>query len=999
LALVVLSMDDGLPKILAEDAPLVGQAIERLEDAALLSGAGRYLDDLPVAPGTVQAAILRSPHAHAEVVAIDVAAALALPGVVAVVTRDDVRRWTRPFTVGVKQPMEHWCLAVDRVRYVGEPVAVVLAQDRYRAEDALDLITVEYRVLPAVVDTRAAATAAAPVLHPAVGGNVVSDRRFRYGDPDGAFAAAARRIAITVDYPRNAVTPIECLGVIAQYHAADDAYDVTSSFMGPFALHPVMALALKVPGNRLRLRTPPDSGGSFGVRQSVFPHVVLMSVAARKTGRSVKWIEDRLEHLAAATAATNRLTTLEAAVSETGEIAALRWDQLEDCGAYLRAPEPATIYRMHGNMSGAYKLRHLDIRNRVVLTNKTPTGLVRGFGGPQVYFALERLMQRIAVELGLDPLELIRRNLVPAEAFPYRCPAGAVLDSGDYQRALDIAVDQGGLDELKGRRDAARAEGRLYGIGYTAVVEPSISNMGYITTVLTPEERRKAGPKSGAQATATVALDPLGGVSVHVASVPQGQGHRTALAQVVGDVLGLAPGDISVIGELDTAKDAWSIAAGNYSSRFAGAVAGTAHLAAMRLKDKLARIAAPLLNVAPEELRFGKGKIFAAGNPDNALSFSRVAGSSHWAPATLGEGVAPALRETAFWTPPVLAAPNEAEEINSSAAYGFIFDFCGVEVDRVTGQVRIDKYVTMHDAGRLLNPALVDGQVRGGFANALGAALSEEFVYSGDGSFLSGTFADYLVPTACEVPEPLILHLETPSPITPLGAKGVGEGNCMSTPVCLANAVADALGVADIVLPMTPPRLAALIDASEPPPRARIGGETAVPAAKGRGLSGAGTVTVPVPAEQVWTMLLDPRALAALLPGCEALDRSGDNAYRARLSLGVGPVRGRYDAQVRLFDLVPRRSLKLAGDGIGALGSARGEGAIELEPVAGGTRVAYVYSVEIAGKVAAVGGRMLDGAARILIAQFFERLILRSGGAVRGPSPWRRLLRRIGVGR
>jgi len=310
--------------------------------------------------------------------------------------------------------------------------------------------------------------------------------------------------------------------------------------------------------------------------------------------------------------------------------------------------------------------------------------------------------------------------------------------------------------------------------------------------------------------------------------------------------------------------------------------------------------------------------------------------------------------------------------------------------------VRIDKYVTMHDAGRLLNPALADGQVRGGFANAVGAALGEEFVYGGDGSFLSGTFADYLVPTACEVPEPLILHLETPSPITPLGAKGIGEGNCMSTPACLANAVADALGVADIVLPMTPPRLAALLDPSEPP---RPSGPVAAPAAKGRGLSGSGEVAVPVPPEQVWAMLLDPRALPSLLPGCEALELSGDNSYRARLSLGVGPVRGRYAAQVRLFDLEPPRALKLAGEGIGALGSARGEGTIALAPVAGGTRVAYTYSVEIAGKVAAVGGRMLDGAARLLIAQFFERLILRSGGAAQGTSLCQRLLRLIGVAR
>jgi 2-furoyl-CoA dehydrogenase large subunit len=797
------------------DAPLVGQPLERFEDWALLTGAGRYLDDLPVAPGTLHAAILRSPHPHAEIASIDAGPALAMPGVASVVTRDDVTRWTRPFTVGVKQPMAHWCLAVDRVRYVGEPVAVVLATDRYRAEDAVDRIAVEYRPLPALVDPRAAALPDATLLHPAVGGNIVSDRRFRYGDPEAVFATAPRRVALTVEYPRNTVTPIECLGVIAEYHAGDDAYEATSSFMGPFAMHPVMALALNVPANRLRLKTPPESGGSFGVKQAVFPYVVLMCIAARKAGRPVKWIEDRLEHLTAATSATNRVTRIEAAVRDDGEMLALDWEQLEDCGAYLRAPEPATLYRMHGNMTGAYRVRHLAIRNRIVLTNKTPTGLVRGFGGPQVYFALERLMQRIAVELRLDPLAVIRRNLVPTGAFPYRCPAGAVLDSGDFPGALDRAVAEGGLDELKRRRDAARAEGRLYGIGYAAVVEPSISNMGYITTVLTPEERRRAGPKSGAQAAASVALDPLGGVSVVVASVPQGQGHRTALAQVVGDALGLPPAEIRVVAELDTAKDAWSIAAGNYSSRFAGAVAGAAHLAAVRLRGKLARIAAPQLNVAPAALRFARGRIFAAGNPDNSLSFSRVAGSSHWAPDSLGEAE-PALRETVFWSPPTLAAPSEADEINSSAAYGFIFDFCGVEVERDTGRVRIDKYVSMHDAGRILNPALLDGQVRGGFANAVGAALYEEFIYGADGSFRTGTFADYLVPTACEVPEPVILHMETPSPVTPLGAKGVGEGNCMSTPVCLANAVADALGAAEIGLPMTPAKLLALM-ARKPP--------------------------------------------------------------------------------------------------------------------------------------------------------------------------------------
>jgi 2-furoyl-CoA dehydrogenase large subunit len=788
----------------------VGQSIERVEDSALLTGRGRYIDDLGVPPGTLHAAILRSPHAHALIRAIRTDAARAMAGVAAVITAAEVTKFGAPLLAGVKAPIQCWPIAVERVRYVGEPVAVVVATDRYVAEDALDLIEVEYEPLAAVMRPRDALDPASAVLHEGLGGNVASDRAFRYGDPEKAFATAAHRIAVDVNYPRNSCTPIETYGVVADYDPGEDAYDVLATFQGPFSIHPVLARALKVPGNRLRLRTPPDSGGSFGVKQGVFPYIALMGIVARVAGRPVKWIEDRLEHLTASVSATNRVIRLEAAVAADGRVTALAWDQVEDVGAHIRAPEPATLYRMHGNLTGAYDIRNVSVRNRVVLTNKTPSGLNRGFGGPQVYYALERLMQRAAVELGLDPLDVIRRNLIPGGVFPYRTATGGLLDSGDYPAATAKAIDEGGLAELRARRTTARAEGRLYGIGLTAVVEPSVSNMGYITTVLTPEERRKAGPKNGAQATATIALDPVGGVSVHVASVPQGQGHRTVVAQIVADALGLTPKDIRVVTEMDTARDAWSIASGNYSSRFAPAVGGAVQLAAERLKAKLARAAAAQLNVPAGAIEFADGRVRARGNPDNALPFSRLAAASHWAPGTLSEGDH-AIRETVFWTPPQLTAPTEDDEINSSLCHGFIFDFCGVEIDRVTGALHIDKYVTMHDCGRVLHPGMVAGQVTGGFAHAVGAAVYEEFVYGEDGSFRTGTFADYLLPTATEVPSPLILHFESPSPFTPLGAKGVGEGNCMSTPVCLANAVADALGVARIDLPLTPAKLAALL--------------------------------------------------------------------------------------------------------------------------------------------------------------------------------------------
>jgi 2-furoyl-CoA dehydrogenase large subunit len=654
-----------------------------------------------------------------------------------------------------------------------------------------------------------------------------------------------------------------------------------------------------------------------------------------------------------------------------------------------------------------------------VLTNKTPTGLNRGFGGPQVYYALERLMQRIAIELGLDPVDVIRRNLIPSGSFPYRTATGALLDSGDYVKAFEIALHDGGFADLRERQRKARAEGRVYGIGCAAAVEPSVSNMGYITTVLTAKERRKAGPKNGAQATATVSLDPVGAVTVHVSSVPQGQGHRTVVAQVVADELGLTPADIRVTTEFDTGRDAWSIASGNYSSRFAAATCGAAHLGAQKIKAKLARIAAAQLNVGAGDIVFAGGRAHARGNADNAAPFARLAAASHWSPGLIPEHDQ-ALRETAFWTPPELTPPTDADEINSSLCHGFIFDFCGVEIDRITAAVRIDKYVTMHDCGRILHPGMVAGQITGGFAHAVGAALYEEYAYGPDGSFLAGTFADYLVPTAMEVPAPVILHMETPSPFTPLGTKGVGEGNCMSTPVCIANAVADALGVADLDLPLTPARIAAHLhgpekeapwarspdgakrnpgtaseqdtDARKYPAASRVPdyaslhpgygpGEFAAPKATGRALHGRGEALVQAAPEAVWRMLLEPDTLQAVIPGCHGVEKLSGTHFHADVTLGVGPVKGRYKADITLSGLDPPRAVTLTGAVTGALGDARGTGCIHLEPVEnGGTLVSYDYDAAIGGKAASVGGRLLDGAAKIVIRQFFTALARHADG-------------------
>ena len=992
-----------------------GRGMERLEDAALLTGRGQFADDLGVRPGTLHAAIVRSPHAHAELRGIDAAAALAMPGVRAVLTGEDVRRWAQPFVVGVKQPMQHWPLAIDRVRYAGEPVAVVLAEDRYRAEDALDHVEVDYAPLPAVVEIDAAIDETAVVLHEAVGSNVVSDRRFSYGAPDDAFATASRRVALTVRYPRNSCTPIECGVVVAEHLPGDGSYDVTSNFMGPFSLHAVMALALKVAGNKLRHRVPRDSGGSFGVKQSVFPYAVLMCLASRKAGAPVKWVEDRLEHLLAATSATARLSTIEAAVGADGRVLALRYDQLDEVGAYLRAPEPATFYRMHGALTGAYDIANLAVRNRVVVVNKTPCGLVRGFGGPQVYFALERLMDEIAAQTGIDPFELRRRNFVRHDQFPYRAAAGALYDSGDYAKAMELAQAAARAQGLEARRDEARRAGRLYGIGCAAIVEPSISNMGYISTVLPAEQRARAGAKNGAVTCATVSIDLLGGVNVGIDSTPAGQGHMTVCAQVVADVFGLAPEQIVTNVELDTAKDAWSVAAGNYSSRFAGAVAGAVHLAASRLRDKLARLAAVALDCDAAEVRFAGGKVFAVGRPEAAIPFTRIAASPHWAPALLPAGETPQLRESVAWTPDVLEAPSPDDRVNTSAAYGFVFDICGLDVDPDTGRVRVDRYVTAHDAGRLLNPALADGQVRGGFAQGVGAALFEEFRYGADGSFQSGTFADYLVPTACEIPDPVIVHLESPSPFTPLGAKGLAEGNNMSTPVTIANAFADALRhhpdgarpTDDLRLPLTPSRVLAHLAPDEAPARRDVGRPVPAPTptvAGGASLQAAGRIDIAAPPERVFAVLLDPQALARVIPGCHSLTAIGPNRYKADVTVGVGLVKARYAATIELTEIDAPRSLRLAGSGSSSLGTGAGSGTVRLEATDGGTQLYYDYAAQVGGKVAAVGSRMLEGAARIVLAQLFASLGRQAVGGASGPAAkpdaswWRRVLRRLGIG-
>ena len=502
--------------------------------------------------------------------------------------------------------------------------------------------------------------------------------------------------------------------------------------------------------------------------------------------------------------------------------------------------------------------------------------------------------------------------------------------------------------------------------------------MGYITTALPFKEREKTGHKGGAITSASVSIGPTGGVYVTCDSIPQGQGHKTVLSQVVADVFGINIENILVNGELDTQKDAWSIAAGNYSSRFAGAVAGTTFLAAEKLKKRLLKIASSKLNSIEENIIFDNNYVLDKNNLDNRISFNRLVGSVHWSPGDLPENCENGLRETIHWTPPQLSPPNNKDQINGSLAYGFVFDVCGLRINPMTGKTKIDRYITGHDAGKIINPLLANGQIYGAFAHGVGAALYEEFKYTNDGSFLAGTFADYLLASTKEIITPTIIHIETPSPFTPLGSKGLGEGNCMSTPSAIANAACDALKLDNVTLPLTHSKVHGYTHVNRIEKQRRKknqSNELNTTKSKKNLINGTGNYLIRQKPEVVWKFLLDPKILSKTLPVSEDIKIKNSSLYEGKIKINFGPITGEYYFSAELLDLSEPKSLKIVGKASGALGTANGEGQIKLKSAnPNSTEFSYEYNINISGKIAAVGGRFLNAASKIIINQFFDRL-------------------------
>ena len=773
----------------------MGRSIPMREAEPLLRGHGTYVSDLRL-PGMLHAAVLRSPHAHARIRGIDTSTALTMPGVVRVLAGEDIRDAIEPFPSSFEFHPPPWLdavkpvlkgprarvLALGKVHYVGEPVAMVVAEDRYRAEDALDGIAVDYEPLPPVVDPEAALEPDAGLVHDDAGDNVVFRFSIAKGDVERALENAPHRIEERLHHRRHGGVPMEGRGVLATVEVKPRRLTVWSSTQVPHSVRRQIAAQLGLAEETIRV-VAPHVGGGFGPKVLVYPEEVLVPYLSLELGRPVQWIEDRREHFISTAHARDQIHYVELAFDEDGRILALKDRFLLDNGAYN--PMGLTdAYNTSAHLQGPYRIPSLAVTGTCVATNKVPNAPYRGAGRPEAVFVMERCIDRIAGELGLDPAEVRFRNFVQPEEIPY--DAGILYrdgepvryDNGDFPATLTKAMEACRYRDVRARQEEAQRAGRHIGVG-----------IGFYT------EGTGVGSFEGAR----VEVDSSGKLLVSVGASGHGQGHETVFAQLAADLWGVTPEDVTVVGG-DT--DAIRYGCGTFASR-STVNAGTAiHEATRRLKEKVFELAGHLLEANPDDLTTRDGRVFVEERPDHGVSLAELAGAAvpGWA-SRLPEGMEPNLEASYYYVPQTVTWANAAHVVV-------------VEVDPGTGEVRLLDYAVAHDSGPAINPLFVEGQVRGGVAQGIGGALYEEFVYDDLGQLLTGTLLDYLLPGCGEIPNIRQVHLETPSPLNPLGLKGIGEGGAIAPPVAIANAVVDALrplGVEISETPVTPERLLALI--------------------------------------------------------------------------------------------------------------------------------------------------------------------------------------------
>jgi carbon-monoxide dehydrogenase large subunit len=760
--------------------------VKRLEDPRFLTGRGCYLDDIQL-PGLLHAAFVRSPHAHARLSDVDASAALGVPGVVAVLAGRDLAGRVKPLTPRLESEgfaATAWpALAQSRVRFVGEAVALAAARTPYAAVDGCERVATIYDPLPALGGVEAALAPGAAALHDTVPGNVLFRRHYSQGDVDGAFARAAVRLRERFDHGRCAAVPLEPRGIVARWE--DGRVTIWTGTQIPFVYRTLVARAFGLPESGVRVIVP-DTGGGFGQKMHVMPEDLAVAALARAVARPVKWTETRRENLAAASHAREARVELEAAASADGVLLGLRARVVSDAGAYhiyplTQALEPLGTAAI---LPGPYRTPAYAYECLAVATNKPPLGAYRGVGMAFAAFAMERALDLLADRLSLDPAEIRRRNLIPRDAYPFASAGGFVYDSGDLPAALEQALELAGYERLKRERDQARERGRLFGVGIACYTE--YTGMGSETY------RRRGMVEVPGPESARVEMQADAGVSCYVSFPSQGQGHRTTIAQLVADQLGV-PIDRVQVHPLDTETS--PPGTGTFASRGAVAQAGTAQRAAATVRAKLLTLAAGLLEAHAADLVLRDGRVTVRGVPERGVPVAELARLAH----------SPAVRDRADATPSGLEATEAFDP--PAATFSSAVHVATVEVDAETGRVSVRDYTVVEDCGSVINPTIVEGQIHGAVAQGIGEALGEHLVYDDTGQLLTGTLMDYPVPVASALPSFAVRHLETPSPHTPGGVKGMGEGGTVGAPAAIANAAADALrplGVSVTRLPIRP---------------------------------------------------------------------------------------------------------------------------------------------------------------------------------------------------
>lgn len=760
----------------------VGRPLKRIEDPSLIQGLATYVDDLRLA-GTLHAAILRSPYAHAKINSIQIEAAKALAGVVAVFTGADVNDQCglvpcASLMPGQKSP-KHTALAGDRVYFVGHAVAVVVAQDRYVARDALDLIEVDYEPLPAVSDPEKALEKESPLTHPDLGSNLAFTWTLANGNLNAAFKQADRVIKARMVHQRLIPMAIEPRGCVASWHPGEYSLTLWTSTQIPHLVRTLLPGMIGVPENKIRI-VAPEVGGGFGSKLNLYIEEALCSHLAMRLGAPVKWIESRRENASSTIHGRDQIGEYEVAVKNDGTLLGIKSRTIADIGAYNQLLTPAIPTLTGSMLPGCYKFKALRMDLLGVYTNKMSTDAYRGAGRPEATYTIERLMDIVAGELGLDRVKLRQKNFPKPSQFPFQTVSGLKYDSGDYQRALKKAQAAANWEKLLKQRESARRAGRLFGIGLSTYVE---------ICALGPSKMMAAGGWEWG----CVRIEMSGKVTVITGATPHGQGQETTFAQIAADRLGVPIDHIAVMSG-DTAVAHYG--RDTYGSR-ATVIGGTAILLCIdRIIAKAKKLAAHHLGTKATNVVLKDGNFSAKGRPKTALTWAQLAAESYVA-KNLPKNFEPGLEASCFYEP-------------SNCTYPFGTHIVAVEVDRDTGAVKIVKYVAVDDCGPQINPLLVEGQVQGGIAHSLGQALFERAVYDENGQLLTGEFMDYPLPRAKDVPEYIMASTVTPSPTNPLGIKGCGEAGTIGATPAIANAVIDALsplGVRHLDLPLTPEKL------------------------------------------------------------------------------------------------------------------------------------------------------------------------------------------------